>query len=233
MVGATNRPQELDEAARRRLVKKLYIPLPDYASRMQLLRNTMAREGVDHCLSEADFETIVNRAAGYSGSDMAALCTESSMGPIRSLSSVMDTDDISKMDSANVRPIAMQDFDVAFKSIRPSVNQKDLAQYVAFVEKRAHASEGLRPKADGANVSSLLFPCVVRSSVGTSSTVPSRWLRVTMSSAARHPEPHAQLRPISPRRWRHCRPLQRECMRNTRSEHAADASSTDRKHRFI
>ena len=28
-MGATNRPQELDEAARRRLVKKLYIPLPD------------------------------------------------------------------------------------------------------------------------------------------------------------------------------------------------------------
>lgn len=29
IVGATNRPQELDEAARRRLVKRLYIPLPD------------------------------------------------------------------------------------------------------------------------------------------------------------------------------------------------------------
>lgn len=29
VVGATNRPQELDEAARRRLVKRLYIPLPD------------------------------------------------------------------------------------------------------------------------------------------------------------------------------------------------------------
>lgn len=29
VIGATNRPQELDEAARRRLVKRLYIPLPD------------------------------------------------------------------------------------------------------------------------------------------------------------------------------------------------------------
>ena len=29
LVGATNRPQELDEAARRRLQKRLLIPLPD------------------------------------------------------------------------------------------------------------------------------------------------------------------------------------------------------------
>ncbi len=28
-IGATNRPQELDDAARRRFVKKLFIPLPE------------------------------------------------------------------------------------------------------------------------------------------------------------------------------------------------------------
>jgi len=122
-----------DEAARRRLVKKLYIPLPDTASRMQLLRITMAKEGVDHRLSESDFAAIVDRADGYSGSDMAALCTEASMGPIRSMSSIMDTDDISSMEAANVRPIELAEFEAAFQSIRPSVNVKDLAQYIASV----------------------------------------------------------------------------------------------------
>lgn len=29
IIGATNRPQELDDAVRRRLVKRLYIPLPE------------------------------------------------------------------------------------------------------------------------------------------------------------------------------------------------------------
>ena len=29
LVGATNRPQELDDAARRRFTKRLYIPLPE------------------------------------------------------------------------------------------------------------------------------------------------------------------------------------------------------------
>lgn len=31
VIGATNRPQELDDAARRRLVKRLYIPLPEFS----------------------------------------------------------------------------------------------------------------------------------------------------------------------------------------------------------
>lgn len=33
IIGATNRPDDLDEAARRRLIKKLYIPLPNFAGR--------------------------------------------------------------------------------------------------------------------------------------------------------------------------------------------------------
>lgn len=47
IVGATNRPQELDEAARRRLVKRLYIPLPDVE--VSLLNFT--QKGNDHYLA--------------------------------------------------------------------------------------------------------------------------------------------------------------------------------------
>ena len=36
LVGATNRPQELDEAARRRLQKRLLIPLPDSDARCEI-----------------------------------------------------------------------------------------------------------------------------------------------------------------------------------------------------
>jgi SpoVK/Ycf46/Vps4 family AAA+-type ATPase len=39
MIGATNRPQELDEAARRRMQKRLYIPLPDAGARRVMLSN--------------------------------------------------------------------------------------------------------------------------------------------------------------------------------------------------
>ena len=48
VIGATNRPQELDEAARRRLVKRLYIPLPDLAARKTIILNLLKNE--KHCL---------------------------------------------------------------------------------------------------------------------------------------------------------------------------------------
>lgn len=39
--GATNRPQELDEAARRRFVKRLYIPLPSFEARLDLVNRLL------------------------------------------------------------------------------------------------------------------------------------------------------------------------------------------------
>ena len=41
VVGATNRPQELDEAARRRFVKRLHIPLPDEEGRTIIIQKAI------------------------------------------------------------------------------------------------------------------------------------------------------------------------------------------------
>ncbi|RLN86918.1 hypothetical protein BBJ28_00025083 [Nothophytophthora sp. Chile5] len=41
VVGATNRPQELDEAARRRFVKRLYIPLPSFDARLDMINRLL------------------------------------------------------------------------------------------------------------------------------------------------------------------------------------------------
>lgn len=41
MLGATNRPQELDEAVRRRLTKRIYVPLPDAAGRLAVLAHLL------------------------------------------------------------------------------------------------------------------------------------------------------------------------------------------------
>jgi SpoVK/Ycf46/Vps4 family AAA+-type ATPase len=36
--------QDLDEAARRRLVKRLYVPLPELEAREQIIRNLLATQ---------------------------------------------------------------------------------------------------------------------------------------------------------------------------------------------
>ncbi|CAM4513511.1 unnamed protein product [Lepidochelys olivacea] len=123
VVGATNRPQEIDEAARRRLVKRLYIPLPEASARKQIVTRLMSKEHC--CLREEEVELIVKKSDGFSGADMTQLCREASLGPIRSLQSL----DIATITPEQVRPISFLDFDNAFKTVRPSVSSKDLELY--------------------------------------------------------------------------------------------------------
>ncbi|MBZ3870967.1 Fidgetin-like protein 1 [Sciurus carolinensis] len=123
VVGATNRPQEIDEAARRRLVKRLYIPLPEASARKQIVINLMSKEQCH--LSEEEIEWVVQQSDGFSGADMTQLCREASLGPIRSL----QTADIATITPDQVRPIAYIDFENAFKTVRPSVSPKDLELY--------------------------------------------------------------------------------------------------------
>ncbi|XP_032855256.1 fidgetin-like protein 1 [Tyto alba] len=123
VVGATNRPQEIDEAARRRLVKRLYIPLPEASARKQIVTRLMSKE---HCsLNEEEIELIVEKSNGFSGADMTQLCREASLGPIRSLQSM----DIATIMPDQVRPIAFLDFESALRTVRPSVSSKDRELY--------------------------------------------------------------------------------------------------------
>lgn len=60
--------QELDEAARRRMPKQLYIPLPDAeARRGMVLRQLGPGAGIKSALSEGDVQKVVRHTEGYSG----------------------------------------------------------------------------------------------------------------------------------------------------------------------
>ena len=56
------RPQELDEAARRRFVKRLYIPLPESLARCSIINNLMKKQQIS--LSAADIDKIVTSTDG-------------------------------------------------------------------------------------------------------------------------------------------------------------------------
>jgi SpoVK/Ycf46/Vps4 family AAA+-type ATPase len=75
VIGTTNRPGELDEAARRRFVKRLYVPLPDKVARKELILRVKQTEGQLE-LNEEDIGKVVEKTKGYSCADMAVLIRE-------------------------------------------------------------------------------------------------------------------------------------------------------------
>lgn len=71
MLAGTNRPWALDGAVVRRLPKAIYISLPEYEARLQIIQ--MNSEGR---LSDEICETLARSTEGYSGSDLANLVNE-------------------------------------------------------------------------------------------------------------------------------------------------------------
>ncbi|KAL5537742.1 hypothetical protein UlMin_045393 [Ulmus minor] len=116
VIGATNKPQELDDAVLRRLVKRIYVPLPDEELRRVLLRHKL--KGQAFSLPGGDVERLARETEGYSGSDLQALCEEAAMMPIRELG-----ENILTIKANQVRPLRYEDFRKAMNVIRPSLNK--------------------------------------------------------------------------------------------------------------
>ena len=51
-----------------------------------------------HCLTDQEMEEVVDKTDGYSGADMANLCKEAAMGPIRSV----DFEELETIDAGQV-----------------------------------------------------------------------------------------------------------------------------------
>jgi SpoVK/Ycf46/Vps4 family AAA+-type ATPase len=139
IIGATNRPQEMDDAARRRFTKRLYIPLPEEDDRKALLLKLLKTN--NHKLIDTDIDLLAKETKGFSGADLKSLCTDAAMGPIRALGS--KALEISVKD---VPPISLKHFKKSLKGTRPSVAPEDLKQYIEYDQiygsKRAEDSDG-------------------------------------------------------------------------------------------
>ena len=109
------------------MVKRLYVPLPEELARKQIIENLLQVQG-QHSLSDDQMLSVAKQTKGYSGADMAELCKESAMGPIRSL----DYSEIENIDIENVRDITMEDFIEALTNVKPSVSDKDISMYLEW-----------------------------------------------------------------------------------------------------
>ncbi|KAJ5125371.1 hypothetical protein N7526_007548 [Penicillium atrosanguineum] len=122
VLAATNLPWDIDEAARRRFVRRQYIPLPEHHVREQQIRKLLGHQ--HQTLSDADIQVLVHVTEGFSGSDITALAKDAAMGPLRNLGEALLH---TPMDQ--IRPIFFEDFEASLYSIRPSVSHDGLRKY--------------------------------------------------------------------------------------------------------
>ena len=74
---------DLDEAALRRLTKRIYISLPDEPARKGAILRLLKQ--VKYNLTSAEMRHIIQMTAHYSFADINAVIKDSAMGPIRDL----------------------------------------------------------------------------------------------------------------------------------------------------
>ncbi|CAI5528142.1 unnamed protein product, partial [Closterium sp. Naga37s-1] len=71
VLGATNRPHDLDDAVIRRFPRRLFVDLPDCANRAKILKVILKDEDVEPGFSTDELAAATD---GYSGSDLKNLC---------------------------------------------------------------------------------------------------------------------------------------------------------------
>jgi len=82
VLATTNKPWDLDEAIRRRLEKRIYIPLPSLECRIGLLKHYLSSLKLDPSIS---IEKLAQLTENYSCADIKNLCKDISMMPIRDI----------------------------------------------------------------------------------------------------------------------------------------------------
>ena len=127
VIGATNKPWSLDWPFLRRFQKRIYVPLPDFKARNQMLKQYTAPLKVDTGMKLEDLAKITD---GYSGSDIRDICQSVQL---RVVTELFEKDGAENME-VQPREIGLDDFKEVLHSRRPSVSQEMLRAYVSWSE---------------------------------------------------------------------------------------------------
>ncbi|XP_062125407.1 outer mitochondrial transmembrane helix translocase [Drosophila sulfurigaster albostrigata] len=87
VMGATNRPQDLDKAILRRMPAQFHISLPSEVQRGQILKLILATEEIDN---NVDFNRLAKLTNGFSGSDLREMCRNASVYRMRQFMTATD-----------------------------------------------------------------------------------------------------------------------------------------------
>ena len=154
VIGATNRPEQLDNALCRpgRLDTLVYVPLPDEASRKGILKAQLRKTPV---ADDVDIDFIASKTHGFSGADLGFVTQRAVKLAIKQSISI-DIDRIKEREAAGEDDVKMEDgaeeeddpvpeltkahFEEAMQSARRSVSDVEIRRYEAFAQSMKNSS---------------------------------------------------------------------------------------------
>ncbi|KAI9476812.1 AAA ATPase cdc48 [Coemansia sp. RSA 989] len=149
VIGATNRPDQIDGALLRpgRLDQLIYIPLPDFDSRYAILQATLRKSPVSPVV---DLKFIAEKTNGFSGADLTEICQRACKLAIReSIEADIkrererereqeEGDDAAMQEDEDesdpVPEITVAHFEEAMRFARRSVSDNDIRRYEMFAQ---------------------------------------------------------------------------------------------------
>ncbi|EQC26023.1 microtubule-severing ATPase [Saprolegnia diclina VS20] len=143
VLAATNLPWQIDEAMRRRLTKRVYIPLPDLSGRKALFQLNLKKVDV---ADDVNYEILATTTEGYSGDDICGVCETAKMFPVKRLytpdylvqlqakrNEGAGDDEIKAMEK-NGLVVTMNDILMALENVSKSVGQDQLVRFQKWEE---------------------------------------------------------------------------------------------------
>ena len=149
VIGATNRPEQLDNALCRpgRLDTLVYVPLPDEASRAGILRAQLRKTPI---ADDIDIDYIASRTHGFSGADLGFVTQRAVKLAIKQ-SIAIDIEKTKEREAAGgedgmkmeedaddeedpVPVLTKAHFEEAMQSARRSVSDVEVRRYEAFAQ---------------------------------------------------------------------------------------------------
>jgi transitional endoplasmic reticulum ATPase len=129
VIGATNRPQQIDSGLLRpgRFDELIYVPPPEAEERVAILRLYAARLRL--CDSLDDVAALAKRCFNFTGADLKQLCNRAVLQAVLRGGSAAACDGV-----------RLADFEAALHTMRPSVTLSDLNVLSAFTRQRKKAS---------------------------------------------------------------------------------------------
>ncbi len=122
VIGATNKPWDLDWAFIRRFQKRILVPLADHATRLSMLKLYSSNLQIDN---DVDLHELARLSEGFSGSDIRDVCQSAQLkliGEFFESGKAMDKE-------AKPRALTMADFRQILEERKPSVSLDMLSMY--------------------------------------------------------------------------------------------------------